>query len=233
MAAKPVGRFGSALLLTLTGLSFASESSHHQQTKPVVLAPGYSRLEFTPPAPGSYELPPLGRAGGGEVLTSAGEARQLDDFLGDKIVVLSFIYTTCTDVNGCPLASYVLRQVQHRLGKEVSLTDKVRLLSLSFDPQNDSPSVISEYSTYFKDSNFDWQFLTTASDADIDPILKAYDQFVIKDYDEEGRYLGTMSHILRVFLIDSNRDIRNIYSVSFLHTDMLINDIRTLLAEQD
>ena len=40
-----------------------------------------------------------------------------------------------------------------------------------------------------------------------------------------------MSHLLRVYLIDQNRWIRNIYSVSFLHADTLANDIRTLILE--
>jgi len=40
-----------------------------------------------------------------------------------------------------------------------------------------------------------------------------------------------MSHILRVFLIDEQKKIRNIYSTSFLHTDTIVNDVRTLLMD--
>ena len=43
--------------------------------------------------------------------------------------------------------------------------------------------------------------------------------------------MGTMSHILRVFLIDESRQIRNIYSTSFLHADTVANDVRSLLME--
>ena len=64
-----------------------------------------------------------------------------------------------------------------------------------------------------------------------DPILNAYGQWVIRDYDENGEYMGTMSHILRVFLIDESRQIRNIYSTSFLHADTVANDVRSLLIE--
>ena len=42
-----------------------------------VLAPGWSELEFNPPLPGSYQLPPLGLAGDGEVLDSNGKATVL------------------------------------------------------------------------------------------------------------------------------------------------------------
>jgi len=54
---------------------------------------------------------------------------------------------------------------------------------------------------------------------------------VIRDFDENGEYDGTMSHILRVFLIDGSRQIRNIYSTSFLHADTVANDVRSLLIE--
>ena len=40
-----------------------------------------------------------------------------------------------------------------------------------------------------------------------------------------------MSHILRVFLIDRQKNIRNIYSPSFLHPDILLADIRTVLED--
>ncbi len=63
-------------------------------------------------------------------------------------------------------------------------------------------------------------------------MLAAYNQWVIRDYDADGNYLGTMSHLLRVYLIDRDMRIRNIYSTSFLHADTVANDIRTLLAEE-
>ena len=56
--------------------------------------------------------------------------------------------------------------------------------------------------------------------------------WVGRDYAEDGRYLGSMSHILRVFLIDAEGRIRNIYSPSFLHADLLAADIETLLRER-
>ena len=83
----------------------------------------------------------------------------------------------------------------------------------------------------FVPGDFDWQFLTTEGATTLDPILNAYGQWVIRDYDENGEYMGTMSHILRVFLIDESRQIRNIYSTSFLHADTVANDVRSLLIE--
>jgi len=209
----------------------ASEALH-KHSDPVVLAPGYADLQFIPPAAGKYRLPPMGRAENGEILDTTGARHRLHEYFGDKLVVMSFIYTTCSDVNGCPLASHVFRKLQERLLDDKLLRSQVRLLSFSFDPAHDTPEVLGEYSKFFKDDNFDWQFLTTPSEQELDPILADYGQWVIRDYDDSGRYMGSMSHVLRVFLIDRAKRIRNIYSVSFLHADTVANDLRTLLLEE-
>ena len=206
-------------------------ASPHEHAAPKVLAPGYSPLEFTPPAAGSYALPPLGQAADGPVLTTKGQKRRLHEFMGDKIVVLSFIYTTCSDVNGCPLATFVLKSVQSRVLSEQRLRDRVRLLSFSFDPEHDTPAELAAYSEHFRQPGFDWQFLTTGSQAQLAPTLEAYDQWVVRDYDQDGNDLGTISHLLRVYLIDTDKRIRNIYSTSFLHADTVANDINTLLRQ--
>ena len=205
---------------------------HHKPAEQVVLAPGYAELTFRAPEPGTYQLPPLGKAADGKVLTSKGKASSLIDLTGDKFVLLSFIYTRCSDVNGCPLASYVLKKVQKRIQKDAALRDYVRLISISFDRVNDSPETLERYAANFRDSDFDWQFLATPSDETLKKILQAYNQFVIADVNEVGKKIGTLSHILRVYLIDQNRDIRNIYSVSFLHPDIIVNDIRTIITVQ-
>ena len=196
-----------------------------------MLAPGYAPLEFIAPEPGSYGLPTMGVASDGEVLDSDGNKVRLHDFIGDKPTVLSFIFTTCDDVNGCPLATYVMRSVQDALQADPLTANKARLVSFSFDPLFDTPDVIDAYGAQFRADGFDWQFLTTEGAATLDPILSAYDQWVIRDYDTNGEYMGTMSHILRVFLIDESRRIRNIYSTSFLHADTVANDVRSLLIE--
>jgi len=219
------------LFLLIWAWSAAALCAPHQHKPPVVLAPGYAPLEFIAPEPGSYGLPTMGVAADGEVLDSDGNKVRLHDFIGDKPTVLSFIFTTCDDVNGCPLATYVMRSVQDALQADPLTANKARLVSFSFDPLFDTPAVIDAYGAQFRADGFDWQFLTTEGATTLDPILSAYDQWVIRDYDTNGEYMGTMSHILRVFLIDESRRIRNIYSTSFLHADTVANDVRSLLIE--
>ena len=96
----------------------------------------------------------------------------------------------------------------------------------------DTPEVMKLYGKNLKSDDLDWSFLTTKSYRELNPIIEAYSQPVIRKYDDSGNYKGVDSHILRVFLIDSNKVVRNIYSVSFLHSKLLINDIINLSLEK-
>ena len=190
-----------------------------------VLAPGYSALEFPAPIPGTYDLPALWSAGDAQVLDERGEPRRLNDLTGDKVVIMSFIYTHCNDVNGCPLATFVLSRVQPAVNADPELHDRVRLLTLSFDPARDTPEAMRAYGENFREPGFDWEFLTFNPEEDWQTVLESYDQPTQPVEGEDGVF----SHVLRVYLLDENRKIRNIYNTSFLHADTLVSDIRTVL----
>lgn len=219
------------LLAALLVPTLALAAPHHSPQEQVVLAPGYSALTFEAPEPGSYRLPSLRAAADGVAVNEDGRQLALHDLLGDRFVLLSFIYTSCSDVNGCPLASYVLKRVQDRILQDEDLAGNVRLLSLSFDRINDSPAVMAQYGSRFRAEGFDWRFLTTPDDGALAAILDGYDQYVIRDVNEQGETIGSISHILRVYLIDRQKQVRNIYSVSFLHPDIILGDIRTLMGQ--
>ncbi|MEO0972907.1 MAG: SCO family protein [Pseudomonadota bacterium] len=210
---------------------------HLQNTAPQVQAPGYGALAFEAPAPGTYALPALGTAADGEVLTATGRPATLHGLFGEHLTVLSFIYTRCPDPNGCPLATHVLKRLRRAVSAHEALTDSVQFLSLSFDPTWDTPEVMREYAaqvgaTRRHHGATPWRFLTTSSRDALAPILKAYDQSVIERVDQQGEALASYSHILRVYLIDRQRQLRNIYSVAFLHPDVLVSDLLTLANEE-
>ncbi|MDG2277766.1 MAG: SCO family protein [Pseudomonadales bacterium] len=116
------------------------------------------------------------------------------------LVVLSFIYTSCNDVNGCPLATFVMRGVQNKVSNDVQLRKQVRL-SFSFDPDHDIPKVPAAYSHHFRASYLTGGFLAPYH---LHPILEGYGQRVTRDYDAQNRARGRVSHLLRVFLIDKD-----------------------------
>jgi cytochrome c peroxidase len=195
------------------------------------LALGYQPLGFPAPRPGSYVLPAMGSAADGSVVDSAGMDTSLHALYKDKIILLSLVYSTCDDVNGCPLATAVFHQIKGKLGELADLKNRVRLITLSFNPEHDTPEVMAHYAQALRDGGVDWRFLTTRSDTETQPILRAYRQPVQKEYDEQGRFTGRFSHLLRVFLIDGHQRIRNVYTVSVLHPDIVLSDILTLAQE--
>jgi cytochrome c peroxidase len=223
---------GFICLLFSLAILIAGPLTGQQKAKPAeVLAPGWTELEFEPPQAGSYRLPPLGAAGDGKVIDSNGEPTSLHSLMGDKVVILSFIYSSCSELNGCPLATHVLGKLQHRLLAGPNQSDGVRFISLSFDPAQDTPEVMRRYGGRFIEGEFDWRFLTTVDENQLEPILRSYGQSIVRDPDSEDDSPGNISHVLRVFLVDRNRRIRNVYSASYLHADTMINDIKTLQME--
>jgi len=217
------------LLLLILACTFAV-ASDEQKEEPVLLAPGYGPLTFEAPEAGTYRQPIYGEATDGRVINSAGTTQNLYDLMGDKVVLLSFIYATCNDVNGCPLSTAVFHKIKRRLSK-AGLKDDLRLITLSFDPKHDTPNIMANYAKSLETEQTDWRFLTTQSHKELRPILEGYNQSIQQEYDAEGQSTGTFSHTLRVYLIDKNKKIRKIYSVGFLHPDILINDVKTLTLE--
>lgn len=209
-------------------------AAHHKTVPDAPLAPGYGPLGFELPAVGSYARPIIGQASDGVVIDSRGQRTSLHALMADKVTLLSFMYASCSDVNGCPLASYVLNRVMQRLAKDPRLNERVQLLSLSFDRINDTPEVLRKYAARFEaEQAQNWRFLTTPSDAELAEILKSYNQFVIQDVDINGNPIGSLSHLLRVYLIDEQQNLREVYSVSFLHPDILVQDMLTILSDRE
>lgn len=216
------------LLASVPLIATAADASGRQG---VYLAPGWGDLSFEAPPPGTYNLPPMQDAAGGTLLGTDGQLVELADLLRGKITLLGFIYRTCHDVNGCPLSTMVLRTVAKRLKEDPEVSHALRLVTISFDPENDTPEAMAAYSKTIRgETELDWHFLTSESDAQIRPLLDAYQQSVVEDATGTGE--GKFSHILRVYLIDDRATIRNIYSLSFLHPDILINDVKTLVMER-
>jgi cytochrome c peroxidase len=211
-----------------------AHADNTQPTPPQTLAPGYNDLRFPAPIPGTYKLPDLGLASDGDVLDSGGRSTTLHSLMSDKanpnkIILLSFIYATCSDVNGCPLATAVFHKIKNRLEKEPDLAANLRLLTLSFNPEHDTPERMKVYGANLQGKGVEWHFLTTRSEKELQPILKNYKQNIEKIYDKNGKFTDTFNHSLRVYLIDQHKQIRNIYNTELLHPDTLIADVKTLL----
>lgn len=185
--------------------------------------------DFTPPPPGTYHLQHIISAPAGTVLDAQGKARPFSRFTTGKITVLSLIYTKCSDGMGCPLATHRMKELKERIDEQPGLSSDLRFVSLSFDPDHDTPEVMRQYRRGFVSGNagVPWHFLTTRSRSEIEPLVRGLGQDVWMP--RSG--VGALSHVLKVFLIDRRGSVREIYSTSFLQTRVLLNDIQTLLLE--
>lgn len=187
---------------------------------------------FVPSAPGAYALPVIQPAGNGWVLERSGFPRRLSRYTHGAITLLSFVYTYCTDPLGCPLAHSVFVDVRERVRADPQLRGKVRLVSLSFDPTNDTPGAMQRYGDAFARANAPrWHFLTTHSMRFLKPILDDYGQDVEIERDAAGAPTRAITHLLKVFLIDPRGRVREIYGTGFLRADVVLDDIRTIALE--
>lgn len=188
--------------------------------------------DYDAPAPGSYTLPVVKAAADGQLLDSRGQPLRLRELTRGRVTVLSFIYTRCASARACPFATGVLMQLHRQSAEDAALAKELRLVSMSFDPANDTPERMARYSTLAAEhpTAAPWHFVTTRSQAELQPILTAYGQAVDKKktpFDPTG----PLNHTLRVFLIDRAGNIRNIYSSATLDPRLVLADVRTLMME--
>ncbi|MDB5997482.1 MAG: electron transport protein SCO1/SenC [Pseudomonas sp.] len=93
------------------------------------------------------------------------------DLVTDKIVVMSFIYTSCTTV--CPVVSSIMGKVQKKLGARVG--SEVQLVSISIDPQRDDAQRLNDYARNFQKGPC-WSWLTGSAQS-INATLKGLGTF--------------------------------------------------------
>jgi protein SCO1/2 len=136
----------AAIALASAGLAKAADDHaghhhHHHHAAPAAAVDEHAHHK----APGATATPPQTvtlKLPDAPLLDQDGQRQRLvSDVMGDKIIVASFVYTNCTTI--CPVVSSLFSQVQDKLGG--LLGDQVRLVSLSVDPQRDTPARLKSY----------------------------------------------------------------------------------------
>jgi len=204
----------AALLATASQLAAAHGGGVH--------APAPREDPFSAPVAGSYELPPIQRVSERALLAPDGARAPLLGVDGARLALVSFVYRACSDAEGCPLSLAVLQRVDRALAARPDLAGRVRLASVSFDPERDTPERMGELARLLEPHG-EWAFLTAAGVAELAPVLADFGQ------DVEALDAGVLRHVLKVFLVDAEGRVRNIYSTGFLRADVILADIETLL----
>jgi len=119
-----------------------------------------------------------------ELVTQHGRAvRFYSDVLKDRVVLINFVYTHCQDA--CPLITQKLRMARDMLDEAVSA--KVYFISISIDPEHDTPAALQEFATKFNVAVDNWVFLTGDKDK-VNHIVKKLGQFT-PDVEEHSTLL--------------------------------------------
>jgi protein SCO1/2 len=157
----PVTGFISLCLMLSTGTIIAAEQEHdpHAHHRHMMKQSGYKSSMH------SYSIPKL------VLIDMDNNKVALPEALGGKgPVMLNFIFTTCTTI--CPVLSATFSQVQRKLGDEAK---NLRMVSITIDPEQDTPERLKEYAGRFK-AGAGWQFLTGSID-NIITTQKAFDAY--------------------------------------------------------
>lgn len=150
----------------------------------------------------------------------AGKSFQFKKMRG-KIVVAAFAYTTCPDV--CPLITAALRQVQSKLTAEER--KESYLLTVTTDPEIDSPKVLTAYAKRYGAELDTWSFLTGSETA-----LKSVWRNFGVGVKRKGR--GLVDHTPLTAIVDRHGALRVVIIGPSPDVSVVLNDIRSLLAER-
>jgi cytochrome oxidase Cu insertion factor (SCO1/SenC/PrrC family) len=198
------------------------------------VAPAPPEMGYTPLAPGTYRLERIQRAPDARLLDDSGRRIRLNALVTGKVTLLTFFYTYCTDAWGCPYAHRVMTELRAQLSAERAVRDAVRFVSISFDPTHDTPEALRLYAggpAAHRDQ-LEWRFLTARNMQVLTPLLQDFGQDVQVEHDAAGNATRTRYHMLKLFLIDRDGFVREIYALDTLHPPQLANDVLTLVRER-
>lgn len=144
-----------------------------------------------------------------------------------KVMLVGYVYTHCPDI--CPLITYNMRDIQEEFPDDEGLL----LVSVSFDPDRDTPEILYDYATNFNLNQENWQLLTGDKSV-VENLLSRLNIGTLKTptrFTDSGTPIYFIDHTDRVTLIDDQGRIRRHYSGSELDKNEVIKDIEELLNE--
>ena len=161
--------------------------------------------------PGS-NLPDYGKVPDFTMTDSNGRTFQSSTLAG-KVWVVDFIYANC------PAACPMMSSQMHGVAKKLQGQDEVKIVSISVDPERDTPAVLNEFAKRYGGATEQWIFLTG------DPKtvhLLAYTTFHV------GDVLGKIEHSTKFMVVDKQGKIRGYYSSDEEGIPAMLRDVAAL-----
>jgi protein SCO1/2 len=153
---------------------------------------------------------------------TAGASVSLSNWRGSAVAV-TFIYTRCPLPQYCPLMDRRFAEVQRAITGDAALNGRVHLLSVSFDPDVDTPTVLAAHANKLGADPALWHFATAPREV-IDPFAAAFGVNVIREADT------TITHNLRTAVIDPQGRLLSVYDGTDWTPDHIVADLRKALA---
>lgn len=160
----------------------------------------------------------VGEAPGFVLRAPDGGRVTLDQFRG-KAVAVAFIFASCSTI--CPILTAKMATVQDALGNDFG--SKVAFLSITVDPEHDTPDVLAHYARAFGASPAGWKFLTGSPEA-IRAVERGYGVFAAPAPD------GTVDHTSLISLVDPRGMLRVQYLGVRFNPEELRRDLLSLEA---
>ena len=148
-----------------------------------------------------------------------GKRLALKDLRG-KVLAITFIYASCADT--CPLLTAKMVGIQNQLG--AAFGPRVNFLSITVDPERDTPEVLERYAKRHRANRTGWAFLT-GTKAEIREAAKRYGIY----YKKNPR--GDVDHTFLTSLVDQNGMLRVQYMGVKFNPDEMLRDLQSLMRE--
>jgi len=165
------------------------------------------------------QLAVLGPAPDFSLISQDGAPVSLHDYSG-KVLAIAFIYTYCPDV--CPMLTANMAQVQQELGGNFGKT--IAFVSITVDPERDTPQVLKEYADNFGADLHGWAFLT-GSPAAVREVGRRYGIFAAKSAN------GEINHTLLTSIVDRDGKLRVQYIGARFDLEEFRSDLLSLLGK--
>ena len=144
--------------------------------------------------------------------------RKLEDYRG-KVLLVSFVFTTCSGT--CPATTHRMARIFHEVEKK-DWKNRVQFLSITLDPERDRPEALRGYRKLYDIESPGWAFLTG-------PVETVNAETAKWGMWAKPSANGQLDHPSRVFLVDSQGRIREIYNLDFLRMPWVLEDMEDLV----
>jgi protein SCO1/2 len=169
----------------------------------------------TPLAPGDL-APDTG------LVDDSGGPMSLADWPGSAVAV-TFIYVRCPLPEYCPLLDRRFAEVQHLIAGDAGLRGRARLLSVSFDPDVDTPARLRAHAEKLHADPSIWRFATAPREV-VDRFAATFGVNVIREAD------ATITHNMRTAVIGPDRRLISDYDGNMWTAEQIADDMRRALA---